>query len=109
MNFRTYQLKASKTAIYPKKARIIYPVLGLANEAGEVLGVIKKQIRDHRGNFTDPRFLITIRKELGDVQWYLSQTAKDLGLSLEDIAESNINKLADRKKRGVLKGNGDNR
>lgn len=46
MDFKKYQKRALTTALYPKKYKIIYPALGLGNEAGEVLGKIKKWLRD---------------------------------------------------------------
>lgn len=109
MNFSEYQDISAETAIYPTIGHpIIYPALGLANEAGEVLGKIKKVFRDNNEEF-DIDNIKTIRAELGDVLWYLSQVATELDLSLNEIASLNIDKLLDRQSRGVLKGNGDNR
>ena len=48
-------------------------------------------------------------KELGDVLWYISQLSAELGLSLEEIASLNLEKLNSRKERGALRGSGDNR
>jgi len=106
MNFKDYQDQASKTAIY--KHEIIYPALGLANEAGEVLGKIKKVLRDNDGDFT-PEKREEIGKEIGDVLWYISALARDLNLSLDAIAQQNLDKLNSRLSRGVLGGSGDNR
>jgi len=106
MNFKDYQDQASKTAIY--KNEIIYPALGLANEAGEVLGKIKKVLRDNDGDFT-PEKREEIGKEIGDVLWYISVLARDLNLSLDAIAQQNLDKLNSRLSRGVLGGSGDNR
>lgn len=106
MNFNDYQYQASKTAIY--KHEIIYPALGLANEAGEVLGKIKKVLRDDDGDFT-PEKREEIGKEIGDVLWYISALARDLNLSLDAIAQQNLDKLNSRLSRGVLGGSGDNR
>ncbi len=50
-----------------------------------------------------------IAAELGDVLWYAAVLADFLGLSLGDIAQRNIDKLADRQRRSVLGGAGDNR
>lgn len=108
MNFKEYQEKAIQTAIYPDSANIIYPALGLVNEAGEVAGKIKKMIRDDNFVLTDER-LISIEAELGDVLWYLAAICRDLGISLEDVAKENIRKLLARKLRGTLKGDGDSR
>lgn len=107
MHFTDYQAAAESTAIYPSTQGLEYVVLGLTNEAGEVAGVLKKHIRD--GNVSDQEFASKMRKELGDCLWYLSMCASELGMSLDVIAEENIDKLLDRKRRGVLSGSGDDR
>lgn len=108
MDFNEYQNKAVATAIYGTGSVIIYPALGLANEAGEVLGKIKKVLRDKEGNFSDENNK-EIASEIGDTLWYLAALSRDLGLHLEDIAQSNIKKLEDRQRRNVIQGSGDNR
>lgn len=106
MNISDYQTQAVKTAIYMQD--IIYPALGLANEAGEVLGKIKKALRDNDGDFT-PDIHQSISDELGDVLWYIAALSRDLGIPLEKIAQNNLDKLNSRMARGVLGGSGDNR
>lgn len=109
MNFEEYQQKAKVTAQYPDVGeRYVYPTLGLVNEAGEVAGKVKKIFRDDDGKLTDERRTI-IEGELGDVLWYLSQVATDLGLSLDEIAKKNISKLAYRQENNLIQGDGDNR
>jgi NTP pyrophosphatase (non-canonical NTP hydrolase) len=109
MNFNEYQEKSRKTALYPDKDNnFVYPTLGLSGEAGEVAEKIKKVIRD-KGGVIDDETREAIKKELGDVLWYVAQLATELGLSMDNIAEKNIEKLYSRLERGVLKGNGDNR
>ena len=110
MNFKEYQKKALKTALFPKKYRIIYSAIGLGNEAGEVLGKVKKWLRgdDGKGSMSKERRL-ALKDELGDVLWYIAVLARDLGLNLQEIAELNIEKLKSRRKRGTLKGDGDKR
>jgi len=109
MTFEEYQKKSRKTAIYPNKDKnFIYPTLGLAGEAGEVSEKIKKVLRDNNGVITNEK-KEEIKKELGDVLWYVSQIATELGLSLEEIASFNIEKLKLRKERGKLQGSGDDR
>jgi NTP pyrophosphatase (non-canonical NTP hydrolase) len=109
MNFSEYQSLTDETAIYPTIGHpVIYPALGLANEAGEVLGKIKKLFRDMDGIITSDEQQ-AIGKELGDVLWYVAQVASELQLNLSIIAEENLAKLKSRKERGVLKGSGDNR
>ena len=108
LSFSTYQQDAVSTAIYPNDFRIIYPALGLSGEAGEVAEKIKKMVRDDGGVLTSER-RDALKKELGDVLWYLANIANDAGLNLEDIALANIAKLFSRKERGVLQGDGDER
>lgn len=108
MDFNTYQEQAVKTAIYGEGNKIIYPALGLANEAGEVLGKIKKVLRDKEGNF-DEDARKAIGDEVGDVLWYMAALLRDLEIPMETIASNNIDKLLDRQARGVIKGSGDNR
>ena len=109
MDFDEYQKKSRKTALYPDAGNnFIYPTIGLAGETGEVSEKIKKVIRDKGGKIDDETREM-IKKELGDVLWYVSQLASELGLSLDDIAEKNIEKLYSRLERGELQGSGDNR
>ena len=109
MNFTEYQNLALATAIYPKKYETIYPALGLCGEAGEVAEKIKKSIRDGLHNWPDEQFKADLTKELGDVLWYVAALASDLDISLNEIAEKNVQKLASRKKRNKIGGSGDNR
>jgi len=109
MNFTDYQTRAHATAKYPVIGHgVVYPTLGLANEAGEVAGKIKKIFRDKEGAISEAD-RDALKAELGDVLWYIAQVATELDLSLDDIAEYNIAKLLDRQARGKIKGDGDNR
>ncbi len=85
-----------------------YPALGLAGEAGEVAEHAKKAIRDDAGVVSEER-REAMAKELGDVLWYVSQLASELGLELDEIARANLEKLLSRQRRGVLSGSGDER
>jgi NTP pyrophosphatase (non-canonical NTP hydrolase) len=105
MNFNEYQEAAVSTAIYKDK---YYPFLGLAGETGEVCEKTKKLIRDGNGEPTES-YLKDIQKELGDVLWYVANIAHDLGIDLDEVAKTNIEKLKSRQERGVLGGSGDNR
>jgi NTP pyrophosphatase (non-canonical NTP hydrolase) len=109
MNFTEYQNLALATAIYPKKYETIYPALGLCGEAGEVAEKVKKSIRDGLDYWQEKQFKEDLTKELGDVLWYISALASDLDISLNDVAENNLLKLASRKKRNKIGGSGDNR
>lgn len=106
LTFGEYQEIARETAIYPNNSKVVYPVLGMAGEAGEVANKVKKIIRDGL-DVEDVRE--DLAKELGDVMWYVSNVAYDLGLDLAYIANLNLQRLRDRKERGVLGGSGDNR
>jgi NTP pyrophosphatase (non-canonical NTP hydrolase) len=103
MDFSTYQAGAGRTAIYPQNAKIIYPALGLAGEAGEVANQVKKILRDNAGSLTEER-RAKIIDELGDVLWYAAALATDLRVSLEEVAELNLTKLAKRAEDGSIKG-----
>ena len=109
MDFNVYQKKSRKTAGYPDIGHpVIYPTLGLVNEAGEVAGKIKKVFRDKDGQISEET-REALKAELGDVLWYITQVATELNLTLDEIAEYNISKLYDRLERGKIKGDGDNR
>lgn len=108
MELDAYQEAARRTAIYDERHRVIYPALGLASEAGEVAGKVKKVLRDQDGDFAEAP-LDALRDELGDVLWYLAVLAADLGLSLDEVAGRNVAKLASRHERGRLGGAGDQR
>lgn len=105
-----YQILAHTTSKNTdiKGEKVLYAVLGLGDEAGEVLGKFKKLYRDYDGVYDD-KFKETIIKELGDVLWYIAEIATQLDICLEDIANQNIIKLYDRMDRNVICGSGDNR
>jgi NTP pyrophosphatase (non-canonical NTP hydrolase) len=111
-----YQDRTAETAIYPRDAALVYLALGMVSEAGEFAGHVKKLIR---GDFPDadiskPESLpFDVRAwligEIGDQLWYLAQASAVLGISLGEVGEQNLRKLAERKGRGVLHGSGDTR
>ncbi len=110
-----YQNAAVGTAMYPEKLLplgLLYVVLGLTGEAGEVANTVKKLLRDTNFSTTNQiseENLEKIKKELGDVLWYLANTCEELNIQFEDIAVLNLEKLYSRKERGVIQGSGDNR
>lgn len=116
LDFNEYQEKAHKTADYPSgtigpekhAADYLYPAMGLSEEAGEVSGKFAKAIRDRHG-VIDYNRKVEIIKELGDVMWFVAELATCLDVKLEDVAQRNLDKLASRKERGVIHGEGDNR
>lgn len=101
--FDAYQDFTDDTAIYPEDKGLEYTALGLASEAGEFAGKVKKWIRDGK---KDDDALVA---ELGDVLWYVAQAAAAMGVHLSDVAKVNVYKLKSRKERNVLGGSGDDR
>ena len=107
--YGSYQEQSRKTySDIETNDPIVYPTLGLVNEAGEFAGKIKKIFRDKNGDFSDED-KYALKSELGDVLWYLTQIATNLDFTLEEIAEANLDKLFDRLERGKIQGEGDNR
>lgn len=107
--FNNYQQATAQTAKYPPVYALEYLSLGIASEAGEVAGKMKKWIRDGESKMTRDEWVQAMSSEIGDVLWYAARLADELGLSLSQIAEDNMDKLLDRKARGVIGGSGDNR
>jgi len=105
LTWQDYQEATRETAVYPKCEALQYLTLGLASEAGEVASLVKKWIRGDRECIDEE----LMEKELGDVLWYLARLADELQLRLNHIAVRNLNKLMERKLRGTLRGDGDNR
>lgn len=113
MKFGEYQTATDETAVYPDAGEgtiesVTYAVLGLNGEAGEVAEQLKKALRDDNGRITESR-LAAIKKEIGDVLWYLARTCTELDLDLQEVAEENIDKLTRRKAEGSLHGSGSDR
>ena len=108
MTFDEYEKKAMETALEYGDQAINYGGLGLASEAGEVAGKLKRVIRED-DNIITPEMRDTLKKELGDVLWYINFLAVKLEIPLKDIALANIEKLSSRKSRETLKGTGDER
>ncbi len=108
-DFDKYQKKCKQTAVYPKVGKsFVYPLLGLVGETGEVSEKIKKLFRDDKGKLTHER-KEEIKKELGDVLWYMAQLSTELGIKFSSVVKGNLDKLSSRKKRGAIHGDGDNR
>ena len=108
MDFDSYQQDASTTAKYPPDRGLEYVVLGLASEAGEVAGKLKKIIRDNDGILTT-QTREQLLAEVGDVLWYCAMVALELDVSLSSVARANLDQLMSRDERGVIGGSGDNR
>lgn len=110
MNFKEYETEAMLSDKYPRVHREglnrvpVYCAMALSGEAGEASEKVKKAWRDEH-NLDHVEYA----KELGDALWYITAAAKEIGLSLETVAQLNIDKLRDRRNRDVLGGSGDNR
>ena len=99
-----YQQQAAKTAVYPLHNADQYLIAGLTGEVGELASIFAKHWRGD-GDFNRDH----VAAELGDILWFIAMLADEIGCDLSDVAQHNLNKLADRANRGKLKGNGDNR
>lgn len=109
MKLNDYQTDARATCLDTAK-NLPYLVCGLTAEAGEVAGKFAKYLRDENANLK--AFLLVEKemiKELGDVLWFVAIMADELGVTLEQVAQQNIDKLYSRQQRGTLKGSGDER
>jgi len=106
MTMGEYQVLSARTDKCP--GNLEYHILALAAEAGEVAGKMSKIIRDRNGEMI-PTDNLALLHELGDVLWHLTQAAKALGFTLDQVAIANIEKLYDREKRGKISGSGDSR
>lgn len=116
LSFSDFQKKSIDTLVAfnvknkTKELELARLTLGLSGESGEVAEKVKKFLRDTNQTEEDYKQLATVlKKELGDILWYVSTVAHTLGLNLQEIADENIIKLALRKNKGTLHGEGDNR
>ena len=125
--FDEYQVRTQDTAIYPNQGSFggaMYAVTALNEEAGEVAGKVAKFIRKSSGwdelltyglgydinqEPYPEELVLAVSKELGDVLYQAARVAEEFGLNLSDVATENIDRLADRKKRDVIIGEGDDR
>ena len=103
MNFETYQEKAWATALDTSK-NPLYLFANLAGEVGELSSLVAKSVRD-KHDIDGDKFI----KEAGDVLWMLSAICTYYGLSLHDVAATNLKKLEERKQKNTIVGSGDNR
>ena len=111
LTFEQYQNDAIQTLMYPGSKELLgllYTVLGLNGEAGELAEKLKKILRDKGGELSEEDRAEVV-KELGDVLWYVTGIGYELDIPLEEVARMNIDKLNSRKERGMLGGSGDNR
>lgn len=106
MDIDTYQWRTQETAVYPDEQALIYTSLGLNDEAGEVAGAVKKYIR---GDYGEDELRERLKGEAGDVLWYWVRLLDEVDLDASEVMHANADKVFDRKDRGVIKGDGDNR
>lgn len=124
MTLNEYQEQAMSTCMETCD-NFAYMMLNLVGEVGEFSSKVAKLIRKGRKQITDNGLYSTIdgaayewtdnefreelKKEAGDILWQLAGLCREMGWELEDVAQGNLDKLASRKERGVIDGNGDNR
>ena len=108
MTFNEYNMESAKTDIYPSDCKPWVYALGLSGEAGELCDKLKKVYRDNNGT-PNKDTVQHLMLQCGDVLWYLTQFAKSIGFTLEEVALHNIYKLKSRKERNKLSGSGDDR
>jgi len=109
MDMNDYQQAALRTAAPKEKYNeLFHLLLGLVGETGEIAEKAKKIVRDRDSDFSQWD-IEDLKKELGDTLWYVAVIADYFDVPLEDVAQLNIAKLADRQKRAMLGGSGDNR
>ena len=109
MEANYYQKSAHGFAMYKDN---LYPILGLAEEAGEAAGKIAKHLRAVgrlNADAPDAPFAESLKSEIGDICWFVAEICTMYGWTLSEVMEQNIAKLPDRMERGVIDGNGDNR
>jgi len=98
--FKEYEEKVIKFAFYPgigSFSGLVYAVLALSGEAGELANTLKKLIRDGESKMT-PEWEAKLLDELGDVLWYVAATAREIAVDrgLKEVAEANYEKLSAR-------------
>lgn len=93
MNFNEYQKLAQRTSSKKDSAidKVLNGLMGLNGEAGECIDILKKHF--YQGHELDKEKLID---ELGDVLWYIAETCEGIGVTMEEVAKRNIEKLKKR-------------
>lgn len=104
MNFKEYQEQAWSFAL-PTAQNFSYTLNGLVGEVGELFSIHAKSTRDG----VPEDYILKVKKELGDILWFVAANATMHGFDLQEIAEMNIKKLTARKEFGTIGGSGDNR
>ena len=105
MTLNSYQDRTRGTAVYGNGNKfygLLYTVLGLNGEAGEVAEILKKELRKGHNNISKETKLKLV-DELGDVLWYVASACFELNIRLDYVAEANLHKLWERKRDGKIK------
>lgn len=117
LTLNEYQKQAMTTCM-PTSENFSYMFLNLVGEVGEFASKVAKHIRKDKATIHTSRLNLydvsdeetkELKKEAGDVLWQLSGLCTVMGWNLDDVAQMNLDKLASRKDRNVIDGNGDNR
>lgn len=123
MNLNEYQERAMTTCM-PSSDNFAYMFLNLVGEVGEFASKVAKHIRKEEMGMNDNELTIpqslagtvfmgdsfdALKKEAGDILWQLSGLCTEMGWTLDEVAEMNLEKLASRKERGKIDGSGDYR
>ena len=122
LSLEQYQDRAMKTCM-PSCDNFSYMMLNLVGEVGEFASKVAKDIRKGNANIDNGNLWLGLERtederearnmelmhEAGDILWQLAGLCHVMGWELEDVAKANLNKLASRKNRGVIDGDGDNR
>lgn len=117
MTLNEYQERAMSTCMESCDNHA-YMLMGLVGEVGELFSKLAKGIRKEKigmvyDNFSDygwtPQDEHDLKSEVGDCAWFIAGICKTFGWALEDVCQENLDKLASRRERGVIDGNGDNR
>ena len=92
MNFKTYLVESERTlADKGKDTNVLHGTIGICTEAGEILDAIKKSMF-----YGKPIDKVNIKEEIGDVMWYIAILCREFNLEMEDVLQTNINKLKAR-------------
>lgn len=115
MELNEYQKQAMTTCM-PSSENFSYMFLNLVGEVGEFASKVAKAIRKEEIEIFENEIDLVedwndsdLRKEAGDILWQLSGLCTVMGWTLEEVARQNLDKLASRKERNVIDGEGDNR
>jgi NTP pyrophosphatase (non-canonical NTP hydrolase) len=109
LELNSYASEAARTAVFPIDTGWDYLLSSLPEEVGEFSSIFAKAARKGQGRKLTPEQHASAVSELGDILWNVALCARQLEVSLEAVAQKNLNKLADRSKRGVIVGSGDSR